>query len=249
MHNDLMDNNMKYIVVLLITLLLFFAGCSNVNGIEPNPKTLLINEHTVTYDQKLIDSIDKTKWINIFNPPTVKTMYPEREPQYRIVVGENVSYTLWDSGEYYLVAIKKGEKDYWLSLENQEYENAKDKTSKYKEFEVPYPLTIQSVTEKVAKRYNIYSGYKVEKQLELPQVEQQKNCFLDEKECIYVYSTRTVNEALEVKKALQEKVALMNMVISPKFYTVRNVVILYIPHVENEYILDDDLKTAIKSFE
>lgn len=239
----------KYIAVLLTTLLLFLAGCSNFNSREPDPKTLLINEHTVSYDQKLIDSIDKTKWIDIFNPPTVKTMYPEREPQYRIVVGKNVSYTLWDSGEYYLVAIKKGKKDYWLALENEEYENAKDKTSIYKEFEVPYPLTIQSVIEKVANKYKVYSGYKVENQFGIQRVEQQKNCFLDEKECIYVYSAETVNEALEVKKALEEKVALMNMMISLKFYTVRNVVILYIPHVENEYILNEDLNNAIRSFE
>lgn len=241
---------MKKLALLLVTLILILVGYSILIGKGNNAESMRINDHTVSYDKKLIRAIDKTKWIDIFNPPTVKTMIPEREPQFYIeVIGENESYTLWDSGEYYLVAIKKGHKDYWLALENEEYENAKNETAKYSGIDVPYPLAIQTVVGKVAQKYKNYSVYKVESELEIPHVEQEKNCFLDEKECVYFYSAVTVDEALRLKETLEEKVALMNMVNTPRIYSVKNVVILYIPNVANEYKLEDDIKSALRSFE
>lgn len=241
---------MSFLICILFVLL---VGCTSEKEKEIEGASLKINDKIFSYDKKLIEAIDKTQWIDTSNPPTVKCMKPEREPQFNIEVlnNKNEKYTLWDTGEYFLIAIDKEKKNYWLTLDGEEYLKAKKQTAKYKEVEIDYPLSIDAVANKIQKKHphsDIYI-YEVESEFQIPGYNQERQCFSNEKECINYYLGEKLDDTLVLKEKLEDKLALMNMIVVPKIYSVRNVVIMYTPHKTDDYVLEEDILEAIKSLE
>ena len=241
----------KLIFFPLILLFIIFIGCTINKENESHSSSMIVNGKTFPYDQKLIEVIDKTQWIDTSEPPTVKTGFPKREPQLIIEVPNNKieKYTLWDSGRNYLITISKGRKSYWLALENEEYVKAKKQTAKYKKSEVPYPISIDLVASVLEKKYPYSSIHPIKGLFQIPEYEQERHCFLEEKECVNFYLGNTKEDALFIKEKLEAKFALKDIAIPPAIYTVRNIVIMYIPYNSNNYVLEKDLLTAIQSLD
>lgn len=242
----------KFIFFPLIFLFVFFTGCTIIDKEnEKHSSSMIVNGKSFPYDQKLIEVIDKTQWIDTSEPPTLKMGFPEKEPQFivKVLNNKNDQYTLWDTGRNFLITIIKGGKSYWLALENEEYVKAKKQTAKYKKVEKPYPISIDLAASVLEQKYTYSSIHPIEGLFHLPEYEQERHCFLEEKECLNFYQGNTMEDALFIKEKLDSKFALIDIAITPAIYTVRNLVIMYIPYTSNNYVLEKDILTAIKSLD
>lgn len=108
-----------------------------INIDDPRKKLMAINGKHYRYDEELIKRIDVSNRIDKKNPPTAKSIYPERKPEFTILVKEQdktmEEYTIWMEKDVYLIKIEKEKESFWLALEkaDKEYRKTNELLLKY----------------------------------------------------------------------------------------------------------------------